>query len=481
MRTKVGLVILFVLVSRSVAAQWSPVSPFGSYDTTLGSRIQAAMQVVYGKTFSYEQHGVAASVIVPGLPQWDGAVGTSDDTKPMTPDLNFEIAKCTKSFTAALIFTLEDSGQLSISDPISNYISNISSYPNVDPQITIKQLLEHSSGLYDFIDDDPTNALFNDAYFTNPTKRWTPDEILQNYVKGRLFTAGAAYNYSNTDYLLLGMIAEKAAGDSLSKEIHRKLLLPLGLAHTSCGWADSVPTNFAHNFTAAPDENTLAFDLFSVNKTAQLSLMNSAGGMISSVADLAKWSSLLYSGKLLSNQAMSEMMTINDWGDSVTHYGRGVLRLEYGPKKFYGDSGSLPGFHTMMFTNPIDSVTFVICMNSDMDSNDVQISDYARAILREIYPTLGVPRASRPTEQTAIAYPNPFSDQTTISFQQDTPGASSLVVYDDLGREVRVIHDASEFIGEHALLLRRGELRAGAYHYVVDTPDGRLVGSLVVE
>ncbi len=478
MRSKVGLVVLFLLISGPVVAQWSPIDPFGNYDTTLGSRIHAAMLAIYNKTFTYEQHGVVASVIVPGLPQWNGAVGTEDDANPMAPDYYFEIGECTKTFVATLILQLEDSGKLSIRDPIYKYLP---SYPNVDPGITIKQLLEHSSGTYDYIHDDPANTLLIDAYFANQSKRWTVDEILQNYVKTRVFTAGADYKFSNTDYLLLGLIAEKVTGNALSAEIHRRFLAPLGLTHTLCCWSDSLPTGFAHNYTAAPDEFTPSNDYFGTDKSAQLTMANAAAGMVSTPSDLAKWADALYSWKFLSHQALAEMLAFNKWTDG-SYYGLGAARIGFSTKAFYGHEGSLPGFHTMLISNPSDSITVALYMNSDMDSTDMNCSNFARAIVNQIYsPNATVRAPSSSTKNAAFVYPNPVSETTCITFDQNISGEAFFTLYDVMGHQVRMLRDASGTVGHHSLTLLRGDLAAGAYHYVLNWPEGTRSGNLVIE
>src|SRR5205085_7981018 len=175
---------------------------------------------------------------------------------------------------SALILQLEDSGKLAIGDPIYKYLPK--QYPNVDPNITIKQLLEHSSGIFDYLNDDSLFTILNDAYGSHPGKRWSPEEILMNYVGTPHFKAGASYRYSNTNYLLLGLIAEKVTGNSAAHEIHRRFLDPLGLTHTFCCWEDSIPAGFCHNWNAAPDSLTPSLDYYSIDKSAQLTMANTA-------------------------------------------------------------------------------------------------------------------------------------------------------------------------------------------------------------
>lgn len=121
-------------------------------DTTLGTRILKAMQTSYNKTNNFGKHGISASVIIPGRTQWSGGVGLSDATTPIDTNMLFEIASNTKTFTTALIMQLRDEGKLSLNDSLKKWIP---AYAFVDSNITIRQLLSHSSGLYDYLNDDP--------------------------------------------------------------------------------------------------------------------------------------------------------------------------------------------------------------------------------------------------------------------------------------------------------------------------------------
>jgi hypothetical protein len=119
-----------------------------AYDTTLGSRIQSAMEATLARTSPWGKHGIGASVIVPRLAQWTGTVGMSDETTPIDPAMLFEIGSTSKTFITALILKLEEEGVLSIKDSVSKWLSPIE---NVNPNITLQQLLAHSSGVFDYV------------------------------------------------------------------------------------------------------------------------------------------------------------------------------------------------------------------------------------------------------------------------------------------------------------------------------------------
>ena len=464
-----------------------------AYDSTLFPRLEAALRTTFAHTWPFEQHWVAASVIVhgpQGLMQWNGAVGTSDSTgaltgsSPMSPDLLFEMGSCTKTFTSALILSLEDSGKLSISDPIGKYLPRL--YMNIDPNITVKQLLEHSSGLFDYVNDDSTYALLNDAYGMNPTHHWTADEILQSYVGPRHFSAGATYQYSNTNYLVLGLVADSAARRPAADEMHSRFFAPLGLTHTLCGWADSIPPpeRFPHNWTASPDSLTPSNDYSSIDKTAPLSVANTAGGMISTPAELARWAQKLYTGQLLSPTAMRELTTFHTWSNGLV-YGLGVMKVPYYSRMLYGHAGSIPGFQTMVFTNPIDSTTVALYLNSDMDPGDVQPNDYLVALLNEIYtmPKVVRPGSSiTPPADAVRLVMDPGTGHSELLLTLAHGGLYTLTVRDLLGRTVAMPRTRELVAGSATWSLDAPHLPAGSYLWTLTGGEGgALAGRFLAE
>jgi D-alanyl-D-alanine carboxypeptidase len=146
----------------------------------------------------YDVRGVSAAVIFPDGKIWTGVSGISHDTVTIKPDMLFAIGSITKNVVAALTLKLNEEGILSLEDPLSKWLP---SYPNVDDRITIRQLLNHTSGLYMFWD----NQQIWDELKRDRTKVWSHEEVL-SYLKDPCFAPGKGWRYSNTNYLLLAMI-----------------------------------------------------------------------------------------------------------------------------------------------------------------------------------------------------------------------------------------------------------------------------------
>ena len=165
-------------------------------------------------------------------------------TTPPSADTHFRIASNTKTMTAAVIMQLAQEGKLSLDDPVSKYVPGV---PNGD-KITIAELLEMRSGLYNYTDAPEFSASLD----RDPTKVWTPAELLAiAFAHPPNFPPGTAFDYSNTNYALLGLIAEKVDGKPLAKSLQDRLFGPLGLKHTAAPRQrplTRIPDPYSHGY-----------------------------------------------------------------------------------------------------------------------------------------------------------------------------------------------------------------------------------------
>ncbi|MFG1931017.1 serine hydrolase domain-containing protein [Mycobacterium sp. NPDC048908] len=329
-----------------------------------------------------QQLKVPGAVVLVRSPRGDVAVGvgTTQLGAQIAPaaDTHFRIASNTKTMTAALIVLLAQDGKLKLSDPISTYVPDV---PNGE-NITIAQLLKMRSGLagYTF---DPALAAAMDA---TPGKAWTPQEVLAiGFRHPPLFAPDAAYDYSNTNYALLGLVAEKVGGRSLAQQLQERLFGPVGLKHTSLPAADdtSMPSPYSHGYMyggsiyaladiAYPSEiqaGAEAGTLQPVDYTNQNpSYATAAGGAISTADDLATWMKELVSGAVFNadfhQQWLASLQAEDPDSPDAQKYGYGISYQRFGPHAamFY-HGGELPGFNSFMGYDPDNDVTLVIWTN----------------------------------------------------------------------------------------------------------------------
>ena len=222
---------------------------------------------------------------------WQGTAGDSYTGQPITSDMEFGIASNTKLFVSAVMLKLTENNILSLDDSLHSWLP---SYPNIDPDITIRQLLNHTSGVQDPIFLSP----WKDTIMNNPSRNFTPQEVL-SWVGTPLFPAGTSWSYSNINYILAGMIAENATGFHISKLIRDSILTPLNLDSTFYDVEEPERGILAHRW----------FNSFDYNDTSRVGL-NTAGGcagaLFSNSGDMTRWYHTLMTGQLLSLIHISE-------------------------------------------------------------------------------------------------------------------------------------------------------------------------------
>ena len=309
----------------------------------------------------YDIHGVSATVIFPDGEIWNGVSGISHDKVPIEPKMLFAIGSVTKNFIAALTLSLAEEEVLSLDDQLSMWLP---SYPYVDGDITIRQLLNHTSGLYMFWDNQEIwDELKNDR-----TRYWTPEEVLK-YIKEPCFTAGEGWRYSNTNYLLLAMIINEATGSNLSTELHNRFYQPLGLSDFYLSQEESIPAHQAHVYSDNFEEGTPIRDVTFLPRTSHESITYGSSGIFTTSENLARWSHALFGGNILEEQSLNEMLNFIEFFpvSNMRAYGLGVQEfrnnISFGEHAI-GHSGGNVGTTTYMVYLPDYHVSIVVMINA---------------------------------------------------------------------------------------------------------------------
>ena len=186
------------------------------FNSTLASRLQNTIDSIL---IAKDIKGISAGVYIPSMGTWQGVSGISHPGVPITHDMEFAIASNTKLFTAVLLLKLAENNKLSIDDSLHEFLP---SYKNIDSNITIRQLLNHTSGL----DDVTSIPGYPDSIMNNPKRMYTASELL-TWAGPPAFAPGKGWEYCNTNYLIAGLIAEKVTGQPYGKLIRDSILLPL--------------------------------------------------------------------------------------------------------------------------------------------------------------------------------------------------------------------------------------------------------------
>ena len=293
------------------------------------------------------------------------AYGKQSDRDAARPDAPYQIASISKQFTAAALLLLEDDGKVSLDDTVAKWLPGISG----GDRITIRQLLSHTSGLQDYWPQD-----YSFKAMETPT---TPQAIVDRWAKKPLdFAPGTQWQYSNTGYVVAGMIAEKAAGEPLLTLLERRVFKPLGITAIDQDKAigDRFPSGYHRN----------ALGPVRVARPAADGWLYAAGELSMSAGDLAKWDVARLSRSLLpaDDWAAQEKPVLLADG-STTNYGLGVSLGKRAGQPYVEHSGEAVGFLSENIVYPEQKAAIVVLTNADFGDAFVTI---AQGIAKVVLP-----------------------------------------------------------------------------------------------
>lgn len=328
--------------------------------------------------------GAVVAVNIPGQAPWIGASGLADPQqgRPMEPATRFRIASISKIFTAVVVLQLAEEGRVDLDAPIARWL------PDLVPAgetITVRQLLNHTSGLYDYLED----RTFRNQAYQAPDRSWTPRELVEYAARFPLsFPPGAegAWDYSSTNYVILGMLVEQVTGQSLANEMRQRIFEPVGLEATFFAPDEPVQGYQARGYTATDDLTNVP-----------MSFAFATANLVSTADDVQRFAQALFYGQLLKAEARAMMYSfVNGKGAynmPELEYGLGLMRnrLPVGPgpngqprpaaaSTVLGHTGGFAGFRSVVWSAPESQITIALGLNqSDTDPNTL-----ATAVLNAI-------------------------------------------------------------------------------------------------
>ena len=336
------------------------------------SPFQAAIQQIVNDgvpgAIGLVRHGGRVTVATSGLA--DVATQT-----PMAPGDRVRVGSVTKTFVATVVLQLVAEHRLSLGDTVGHWLPGL--VPN-GGNITLQELLQHTSGIYSYTNDPG----FLQALFTDPTRVWQPTELVRIAVAHPpVFPPGTSFAYSNTDYVLLGMIIQAATGHPVGQQLQARIFHPLGLRDTYYPYANPhLRTPYAHGYLLGQPGATGPAD----GTVMSPSWAGAAGGIVSTAADIARFYTALLSGKLLPAAQLQEMMTTipTPQGDD---YGLGIQAEQLPCGTAWGHQGSFHGYFSTPFTTTDGSSQAVILVNADSGTlTQQQQTDIVNALITGI-------------------------------------------------------------------------------------------------
>jgi D-alanyl-D-alanine carboxypeptidase len=326
--------------------------------------------------------GLQAAVRLPSGEIWLGSAGKAEmvPARPIVDDTQFAIASVTKTFVAALILQLADEGKVELDAPFGTYFQDA---PR-SKKVTLRQLLSHTSGIYNFW-QHPRYSAITQAWWETPDAtgqkardhEWTYEEMM-DLVKGGYFKPGKGFAYSNTNYLILRRVAEAVEGKPIHKQLRQRFFEPLGMEHTVYQPAETPDAGAAHghwNYGTGYTDHTRESTV--VPFMAAVTVADAAGAMASTARDLAIWAAALYGGEVLSADSLAQMTTFLRPG----FYGLGTDVALFAGHRGHGHRGGIRGYDSSMWYFPSSGVSVVLLSNRGNWMDDKPMTKLVKAVL----------------------------------------------------------------------------------------------------
>jgi len=409
------IVTIFIFWCGSVPSLRAQLPP--SY----AMRLQHVLDSVCSK---YHIKGASAAIYVPGRGTWKGTYGISFAGNPITSDMAFPLNSNTKTYTAALMLRLQEQGVLQLSDTIGKWIQN---KPNINGQVTIRQLLNHTSGIYNYTD----NAALADSLEADLSRVWQPLEMLP-FVGPPVFAPGAGWEYSNTNYLLAGMIIAQVSAMPVEQAMRSKMLVPAGLANTWF-YPQERPSAIIPHFWFDTGAGLIDGTAIGYTPESFYSSTSSAGALFGTAEDNVQFWHKMIAGQVLSASSLTEwrrMVYLN----STTGYGLGIFRYNnINGHVVYRHGGTAPGAINENLADSVSGVCISLLTNQDSADNNTLFNGVVKALHRV---TIDMPTAVAEISKSVPynIYPNPAQDILHIDHKEVTLQTCNYAISDVTGK-----------------------------------------------
>jgi D-alanyl-D-alanine carboxypeptidase len=311
-------------------------------------------------------------------------VAERDDDGPVPWSARFRTGSTTKTFVAATVLQLVGEGHLSLTDTVERWLPGvIRGNGNDGSQVTVRQLLNHTSGLFDYTSDDAFFATLStpEAFHANRFRRWTPQDLIAIAVSHPPdFAPGTSWSYSNTGYVVIGEIIKAVTGKPWDQEVTERIIRPLHLRGTSAPANDpSIPGPHAHSYHIySTDPQQRVYTDTTLNN---LSWGGSAGALITTTEDENRFFAALMTGQVLAPALLAEMKTTVEIAPGFG-YGLGLLwtALACAPGGgYWSHDGGTVGFSTLNGVTDDGALSIVVSRSTTTFTDDQYVTDSVAA------------------------------------------------------------------------------------------------------
>ncbi|WP_289660082.1 serine hydrolase [Flavobacterium panacagri] len=335
-------------------------------------QLEKKLDELLSSKFSLSEPGIEVLVAKKGEIVYNKAFGSAnlELNVPIKPDMVFKLGSITKQFTAVAILQLVEQGKISLKDNLQKFIPD---YPSYSQNITIENLLTHTSGIKDYMQID-----YQEPYLER--RDFKPKELIDLFKNVPLeFDPGTKYKYSNSGYYLLGYIIEKVSGKSYSAYLQENILKPLALNHTYFDNSNNIIPNRVNGYRKDGK-------VFKNTDYWSMTIAYAAGELISNTEDLLKWNEGLYSYKILKKETLEKAFVPFKLKDgSVVEYGYGWILKNVNGIKSIEHGGAITGFLTNEIYYPEEKVFVAALFNCECAPKDELSVDIASLVLGKTF------------------------------------------------------------------------------------------------
>ncbi|MFM1998176.1 MAG: hypothetical protein RL204_123 [Bacteroidota bacterium] len=455
-----SLLALSLLLNLQSVSQTVPQPLIDILDHTLDSM----HTVVPAKSLSaaIKFHDGAIWKNVSGISSVSPAVNaTTSDT--------YLIGSVVKTITSACILQLHDEGTLSIEDSIHDWLPTMEF---VNPDITIRQLLQHTSGLYDVM----TNPNLQNEMLGDVSHIWSAQEVLDTFLDEPNNTPGAQWSYCNTNYFLLGMIIEAATGNPYYTEYRNRFFTPLNLTSFGIPAFEDFNQPIAHVW----------MDLFGTGETQDAhffyqsylslnSIAGAAGGYYATPEDVTEWMHSYMRGDLLQPATLEDAQTtMTAPGLPSTTYGLGLNKKTFAGYTGYGHGGDLAYCASSCYFPALD-ISITVCGN-DADYISWDLIPVVRELLQHITES-GLVNVSEfdaePHSPEISIYPNPTNGVTSVDISAFQPNEIiTIEVISELGERLEILQVNRSSSSQQLVEMNIQNYATGIYYFKCSPPNG---------
>lgn len=349
--------------------------------------------------------GISVALIFPNDEIYLGASGLSDIETGHKMDTShlFQMASVTKLFTSAIVMKLIEQGYFTLDDTIGRFLPVLN---NVPVNTKIRYLLNHRSGIADILEN---NDLVNE-WFTSPLMIWKAEDVINQFCGPVKFKQNTKWQYSNTNYVLLGMLIEAVTASSFHEAIKNYIKIPYHLDEMYIDPFEVIPPTATKGWTQWDNVNVFNTDAAIFLNPCSQSMFSSAGSMVALPKHVALFTRLYHGGNFISDELMEEVRKVSNvnFGDGANGYGLGMMRYQFNGNTYYGHGGDVNGFTMLSIHSPTANITFTLGINR----NNAQRGQIAPVFIK-VAETI-ISAVEDEIELPVMIFPNPTNDKLIV-------------------------------------------------------------------